>query len=176
MIESVRALPVDRGLECRSARMTDMRGRRTRTQAPGIDPAAAKMWSRVGSEMPTAHMHRAAATAHTHSAAAAKMSATATTKVSTPAAPTTKVTATTTANMATTAPTPATETAASRVSGSCQAKGQPYCGRARRDFPHGTTSLSGRYAETNARSPGPFRRSRSGCCNAHAVECTSSIS
>jgi hypothetical protein len=161
MIESVRALPVDRGLECRSARMTNMRGRRTRTQAPGIDPSAAKMWSRVGSEMPAAHTHSAAATAHTHGATAAKMSSATTPATEVTATATTKVTAASTAaDMSATAPTPETA-AASRVSGSCQAKGQPYCGRARRDFPHGMTSLSGPNAETNARSPGPFRRRNS---------------
>src|SRR5580693_6827859 len=101
------ALPVDRGLECRSARMTDMRGRRTRTQAPGADPAAVKMWRRVGGEMGATHAHGAtaemrSAAAHVH-AAAAKMGAT---------AATTEVSATTAT---------AAETA-SRVSSSRQAK------------------------------------------------------
>jgi hypothetical protein len=120
VIECVRALAVDRGLECRSARMTDVRGRRTRTQAPGVDPAAvdpaaAKMWRRVGGEMGATHAHGAtaemrSAAAHVH-AAAAKMGATAaTTEVSA---------ATAAANMSAT--TAAAETA-SRVSSSRQAK------------------------------------------------------
>jgi hypothetical protein len=147
MIEPVRALPVDRGLECRSARMTDMRGRRARTQTPGIDPAAAKMWSRVGSEMPATHTHSPAtemssATTHSHGAAAKMSSAPTATEVSTATATTEVAAASTAADMSATAPTPETA-ATSRVSNSRQAKGQPYCGRARRDFPHGTTSLSG---------------------------------
>ena len=109
-----------------------------------------------------AHPHSAAATAHTHAAAAAKMSAaTPATEVST-ATSATEVTAAATAaaKMSTTAPaTAAPETAASGVSNSRQTKGKAYCGRACRDFPHGMPSLSGPNAETNARSPGPFRRS-----------------
>jgi hypothetical protein len=115
VIETMGALAVDRGLECRSARMTDMRGRRTRTETPGVDPAAAKMWRRVGGEMGATHAHGAtaemrSAAAHVH-AAAAKMGATAaTTEVSA---------ATAAANMSAT--TAAAETA-SRVSSSRQAK------------------------------------------------------
>jgi len=132
------------------------------------------MWSRAGSEMPTAHMHRAAththsaaATAHTHGAAAAKMSSAATaTKVSTATAATEVTAASTAADMS--APTPETA-AASGVSNSRQTKRKAYCGCACCDFPHDTTSSSGPNAETNARSPGPFRRRSSGCCNAHTV-------
>jgi hypothetical protein len=102
-----------------------------------------------------AHTHAAAA--HTHAAAAAKMSAaTPATEVST-ATSTTEVTAASTAaaEMPTTA-----SASASGISNSRQTKGKAYCGRACCDFPHDTTSLSGPNAEANARSPGPFRRSR----------------
>lgn len=109
------------------------------------------------------------ATTHSHGAAAKMSSAPTATEVSTATTTTEVAAASTAADMSATAP----ETAAtSRVSNSRQAKGQPYCGRARRDFPHGTTSLSGQMRQANARTPGPFRRSSSGCCNAHAVECT----
>jgi hypothetical protein len=148
--------------------MTDMRGRRTRTEAPGVDPAgvdpaSVKMRRRVGGEMPATHTHRAAAemgraATHTHCAAtsAAKMSAAAPTaevrtttpaaevSAAAPAAPTTDVTTATAAAAKT----------ASRVSIRCQTQGKAYCGRACCDFPHDVTSSSGPNARVNARSPG----------------------
>src|SRR5580692_7474779 len=139
--------------------MTDMRGRRTRIQAPGVDPAgidppAANMRRRVGGEMPATHTHGAAtemgtAATHTHGAAAAKVSS-----------------ATAAAEMA--AATAAAKAAASRVSSRRQTKRYGYCGRACRDFPHGMTSSSGPNVSVNARSPDTVPAdSKSVCCNAH---------
>jgi hypothetical protein len=88
---------------------------------------------------PAAEMGSAAT--HTHGTAANMNSASTPTEVGTATA-TTEVTAAaaaTTADMSTTAPTRETA-AASRVSNSRQAKGKAYCGRARCDFPHDTTS------------------------------------
>jgi hypothetical protein len=104
------------------------------------------MWRRVGGEMGATHTHSAttemgSATTHVHGAAAkmsapaaktaaAKMGATAAAPEVSAATAATKVSATTTS---------AAETAtASRVGSRRQAKGYGYCGRARRDFPHGT--------------------------------------
>src|SRR5580700_10980108 len=103
-----------------------MRGRHTRTDATGVDPAAVKMRRRVGGEMPATHTHGAAAemgraTTHTHGAAAKVSSATPTAEVA-----------------ATTAAAAAAETAASCVSSRRQTKGNGYCGGACRDFPHDT--------------------------------------
>ena len=102
------------------------------------------MWCRVGGEMPATHTHGAAA--EMGAPATAEVSAaTATTEVSAATAATevsaataaTEVSAATTsaAKMSTTT---TTTTAASRVSGRRQTKGNGYCGRACRDFPHGT--------------------------------------
>src|SRR5579862_942951 len=151
--------------------MADVRGRRMRTQAPGIDPAAidpaaAKMWRRVAGEMRAAHTHGAtaemgSAATHTHSAAtaaaaaAAKMGAAATAEVSAPAT-TAEVTAAA-ADMATASAAAAETAAASGISNRRQTKEKAYCGRARCDFPHDTTSSSGPMREANAGSPGPFR-------------------
>jgi len=96
------------------------------TAAPHTHGAAAK----VSSTSPAAEMGATAATAEVSAAAstaAAKMSTTATATI-----------------------------AASRVSGSRQAKGQAYCGHACRDFPH-DTPRQGQMRQANARSPGPFR-------------------
>jgi hypothetical protein len=164
--------------------MTDMRGRRTRIQAPGvdpagIDPAAVKMRRRVGGEMPATHMHGATAemgtaATHTHGAAAAAAkvsSATATAEMGATTAATAEVSTTTAASSAdvTTATAPApTETSASRVSSRRQTKRYGYCGRACRDFPHGMTSSSGPNVSVNARSPDTVPAdSKSVCCNAH---------
>jgi hypothetical protein len=124
--------------------------------------------------MRATHAQSAAATAHAHSAAAhmhcaaAKMSsatptaemratAAATPEVSATAAATPEVSATATANMSPT--TTAAETAAaSCVSSRHQTKGNGYCGRACRDFPHDMTSSSGPNAQVNAKPSGPFRR------------------
>jgi hypothetical protein len=100
----------------------------------------------------TAEMGSAAT--HTHSATAEMgTTATAATEVSAAATATAaEVTAASpAAKMSTTAPTAATETAASRVSGRRQANRQAYCGRARRDFPHDMTSLSGPNAASQRR-------------------------
>ena len=150
MIEPVGALAMDRGLECRSARVTDMRGRRTRTDAPGVDPAGVNMRRRVGGETGATHTHGAtaemgSAATHTHGA---------TTKMGAPA--TAEVSATTAAEVSTTAATPevsaatasaanmtTTTAAASCVSSRRQTQGKAYCGRACRDFPHDMTSSSG---------------------------------
>jgi hypothetical protein len=174
-IETVGALAVDRGLKCGSARVTDVRGRRTRTQAPGvdpagIDPAAVKMRRRVGGEMPATHTRGAtaemgSATTHTHgattkmgAAATAKVRAATATKTTAAAAAEVTPAATSAANMSTTtaAPNPA-ETAASCVSSRRQTKRYGYCGQACRDFPH-DTPRQGQMRQANARSPGPFRR------------------
>jgi hypothetical protein len=168
MIEPVSALAVDRGLECRSARMTDMRGRHPRIEVPGVDPAAVKMWRRVGGETGATHTHGAtaemgSAAAHTHGATAnvdataAKMSsAAATAEVSATAAATPEVSAATAsaAKMST-----ATATT-SRVSSSRQTKGKAYCGRARRNFPHDTPRRG------HMRKPTPERPVRSGVAEA----------
>jgi hypothetical protein len=130
--------------------MTDMRGRRTRAQAPSINPAGVKMRRRVGGKMRAAHTHGAAAKMGT--AATEMHGATTTTEVSTAtAAP--EVTAAATAADMSTAAAATTETAASGVSCCRQTKGKAYCGRACRDFPHDTTSSSGPDAQANARSP-----------------------
>jgi len=144
-----RARAVGRGMECRSAGM----GSHMRTQAcAATDPPAGHPRA--------AHMHGTAAHAHSAAAnvnaAATEVRATAA-KMSSAATPTAEVaTPATATDMATAATT--TETAASRVSRRRHKKGKAYCGRARRDFPHGMTSLSGPNAEANAGSPGPFRR------------------
>jgi hypothetical protein len=172
MIETMGALPMNRGLECRSARMTDMRGRHPRIEVPGVDPAAVKMRRRVGGETGATHTHGAtaemgSAAAHTHGATAnvdataAKMSsAAATAEVSATAAATPEVSAATAsaAKMSTTTA-PAT-TAASRVSSSRQTKGKAYCGRARRNFPHDTPRRG------HMRKPTPERPVRSGVAEA----------
>jgi hypothetical protein len=111
----------------------------------------------------TAEMDTAAT--HTHGTAAKVSSATATAEmgataaaaaeVSAPATSTAKMSTTTTTTTTTTAA--AAETAASRVSSRRQTKGYGYCGRACRDFPH-DTPRQGQMRQTNARSPGPFRR------------------
>jgi hypothetical protein len=98
----------------------------------------------------TAEMGSAAT--HTHSATAEMgTTATAATEVSAAATATEVTAASPAAKMSTTAPTAATETAASRVSGRRQANRQAYCGRARRDFPHDMTSLSGPNAASQRR-------------------------
>src|SRR5580704_18071995 len=148
--------------------MTDMRGRRTRIEAPGvdpagIDPAAAKMRRRVGGEMPATHTHGAAAemgraTTHTHGAAAKVSSATPAAEMSATTAATAEVTAAaTSAAKVTTTTAAAAETAASCVSSRRQTKGNGYCGGACRDFPH-DTPRQGQIRQANARPPGPFRR------------------
>jgi hypothetical protein len=172
MIESMGALAVDRGLECRPAWMTDVRGRHTRTKAPGVDPAgvaAVEMWRRVGGKTGATHTHGAtaemgSAATHAHGAATtAKMSsATPTAEVSaaTAAAPEVSAATASAAKMSTataTATATATETAASCVSSRRQTKGNRYCGRACRDFPH-DTPRQGHMRQANARSPGPFQR------------------
>src|ERR1700722_1317067 len=136
--------------------MTDMRGRRTRIQAPGvdpagIDPAAVKVWRPVGGEMPATHTHGAtaemgAAATHTHSAAAAAKvsSATPTAEMGATTPATAEVSTTTAAPSADVTTATATATAAAPgVSSRRQTKGYGYCGRACRDFPHGMTSSSG---------------------------------
>jgi hypothetical protein len=92
-----------------------------------------------------------------HCAAAKMSSATPTAEMRAAAAATPEVSATATANMSPT--TTAAETAAaSCVSSRHQTKGNGYCGRACRDFPHDMTSSSGPNAQVNAKPPGPFRR------------------
>jgi hypothetical protein len=123
-----RARAVGRGMECRSAGMTDMGGH-MRTQAcAATDPAAGNTRA--------AHMHGAAA--HAHTAAAKMNAATPATEVSTATA-TTEVTAapTAAAEMSTTTPAAA---AASRISNSRQTKRKAYCGRTCHNFPHDMTS------------------------------------
>ena len=127
--------------------------------------------------MRAAHAHGTTAemgdaTATEMHGAAAKMGATA----AETAAATAEVSAATTAaadmSAATTATATATaaKTATSRVSGCRQTKGKAYCSRARRDFPHDLTSLSGPIVEANARIARPFRRSQShSCCNARSA-------
>jgi hypothetical protein len=98
----------------------------------------------------TAEMGSAAT--HTHSATAEMgTTATAATEVSAAATATEVTAASPAAKMYTTPPPAATETAASRVSGRRQANRQAYCGRARRDFPHDMTSLSGPNAASQRR-------------------------
>jgi hypothetical protein len=113
-----------------------------------------------------AHTHGAtaemdAAATHTHGTAAKVSSATASAEMGATAAAAAEVSApaTSTAKMSTTTTTTtaAAETAASRVSSRRQTKGYGYCGRACRDFPH-DTPRQGQMRQTNARSPGPFRR------------------
>jgi hypothetical protein len=174
VIETMGALAVDRGVEGRPAGMTDMRGRHMRTQTPGVDPAGvgpagadpatAEMRRRMGGEMPVAaHTHGAAAemdtaAAHTHGTAAKVSSATATAEMgATAATAAAEVSATAAAAKMSTTTTTTAETAASRVSSRRQTKGYGYCGRACRDFPH-DTPRQGQMRQTNARSPGPFRR------------------
>jgi hypothetical protein len=100
------------------------------------------------------------AAAHTHGTAAKVSSATATAEMgATAATAAAEVSATAAAAKmsTTTTTTTAAETAASRVSSRRQTKGYGYCGRACRDFPH-DTPRQGQMRQTNARSPGPFRR------------------
>jgi hypothetical protein len=80
------------------------------------------------------------ATTHVHGAAATEMHGPAPTAEVSAATAAAKMSTTAAAKMpATSATTAAAETAtASRVGSRRQAKGYGYCGRARRDFPHGT--------------------------------------
>jgi hypothetical protein len=95
------------------------------------------------------HMH--GATAKMGAAATKMHSATATAEMSTATAAATEMTAASSAaKMSTTTPaaTAATaETAASGVSSRRQTQRKAYCGRARRDFPHDTTSSAGPNAQ-----------------------------
>jgi len=113
------------------------------------------MWSRVGGEMPAtrATAEMASAATHTHGAAAKMSSAPTPTEVST-AAPTTEVTAATASAAKMSTATAAA--AASRVSGRRQTKGNGYCGRACRDFPHNTPHRG------QMQKPTPDRPVRSG--------------
>jgi hypothetical protein len=104
--------------------------------------------------MPATHTHSAAT--HTHGAAAKMSSAPTPTEVSTAAATTTKVTAAASAAKMSTATTAAAETAASRVSSRRQTKGNGYCGRACRNFPHNTPHRG------RMQKPTPDRPVRSG--------------
>src|SRR4029077_13913292 len=66
------ALAVDCGMECRSARMTDLRGR-MRIEAPGVEPATGHMGRTVRRKTRAAHVYAAhvrAAATHAHPAAA----------------------------------------------------------------------------------------------------------
>jgi hypothetical protein len=98
------------------------------------------------------------AATHTHGAAAKVCSATPTAEVRATTTATAEVStaATSAAKMSTTTTAPA-ETAASCVSSRRQTKGNCYCGRACRDFPH-DTPRQGQMRQANARSPGPFHR------------------
>jgi hypothetical protein len=97
----------------------------------------------------------ASAATHTHGAAAKMSSAPTPTEVST-AAPTTEVTAATASAAKMSTATAAAETAASRVSSRRQTKGNGYCGRACRDFPHNTPHRG------QMQKPTPDRPVRSG--------------
>src|SRR4029077_19292846 len=151
------ALAVDRGMECRSARMTDLRGR-MRIEAPGAEPAAGHMRRTVTHRASAAHVygtHVRGAAAHMHSATTPEVgTAAATAEVS--------ATATAAAEMCppTAAAAAAAETGVRRFSRGRQTKGKGYCGRARREFPHDMTSSSGQMRKINARSPGPVPADR----------------
>jgi hypothetical protein len=164
VIEPMGALAMDRGLECRSAGMTDMGGQiriQVRSQVrTATDPAAGNTRA--------AHMDGAAA--HAHRAAAEMSAATPATEVSTAAAATEVTTAAAAAKMSTATAAAAETAASSGVSNSRQTKGNAYCGRACCDFPHDTTSSSGQIRKLTPRSTGPFPRTRNWrCCNAHVA-------
>jgi len=173
------ALAVDRGMECRSARVADLRGR-MRIEAPGVEPAAGHMRRTASHKTRAAHVNGAHVRGTTHAdpaaaevcgAAANMHSAAATSEMGTAAAPevgaaevsaaatemcTAAAAAATAAEMRSPTATAATaETGMRRFSRGRQTKGKGYCGRARREFPHDMTSSSGQMRKINARSPGP---------------------
>jgi hypothetical protein len=103
------------------------RAAHVRGAATHTDTAAAKMRGATAEVCgAAAHMHSAAATPEVGTAA-------------TPA----EVSAAATAAAEMCTPAAAAETGVRRISRSRQTKGESYCGRARRDFPHGMTSSSG---------------------------------
>jgi hypothetical protein len=172
MIEpAMGALAVDRGMECRSARVTDLRGR-MRIEAPGVEPAAGQMRRTVSHRTRAAHVNGAhvRGAAHTDTAAAevcgaaAKVHPAAATPEMGTAAATAEVSATATAPAEmctpTATPAPAQTAGVRRFGRGRQTKGKGYCGRARRDFPHDMTSSSGQMRKINARSPGPVPAGR----------------